>query len=147
MQPAESEAHCLLSPSKAGTSLLNKPFSLCIWLILDHFNYILVALALGRRLSFWLRDQEWNCKIIFNYNISPIDDEWYSRKKTKPEHDNLVLTCNLNRCHLWTLRLNNNGMPYYYFPIFSGEEFPWTGADDNLKKHFCTDWCLKCSIS
>lgn len=45
-------------------------------------------------------------------------------RKQKTEHDNLVLTCNLNRYVLWTFRLNNNGMPYYYFPIHSGEEFP-----------------------
>lgn len=56
-------------------------------------------------------------------------------RKQKPEHDNLVLTCNLNRCDLWTWRLNNNGMPYYYFPILSEEEFPPMDADDKLKKH------------
>lgn len=50
-------------------------------------------------------------------------------RKQKTEHDNLVLTCNLNRYVLWTFRLNNNGMPYYYFPIHSGEEFPWMGTD------------------
>lgn len=52
-------------------------------------------------------------------------------KKQKPEYDNLVLTCNLNRCELWSLRINNNGMSYYYFPMLSEEEFPWMGADDN----------------
>lgn len=68
-------------------------------------------------------------------------------RKQKPEHDSMVLTCNLNRCGLWTLRLNSNGMPSYYFPILSEEEFPWMSADDNLEKHFWTDQCLKCSIS
>lgn len=68
-------------------------------------------------------------------------------RKQKPEHDSIVLTCNLNRWGLWTLRLNSNGMPHYYFPILSEEEFPWMSADDNLEKHFWTDQCLKCSIN
>lgn len=44
-------------------------------------------------------------------------------RKQKPEHDSIVLTCNLNRCGLRTLRLNSNGMPHYYFPILSKGEF------------------------
>lgn len=44
-------------------------------------------------------------------------------RKQKPEYDNSVLTCNLNRCELWSLRLNNNGMSYYYFPMLFEEEF------------------------
>lgn len=54
-------------------------------------------------------------------------------RKQKTEHDKPVLTCNLNRSDLWTLRINSNGMPYYYFTILSEDKFCWMRADDNLK--------------
>lgn len=63
-------------------------------------------------------------------------------RKQKPEHDNLVLTCNPNRCDLWILRLNSNGMSYYYFPILSGDKLYWMGADDNLRKKTFLHWLL-----